>query len=240
MAEFKPLIYSIIIIFLIGLLMNLLVPMLDIDIEEETEGTYIEPFVITGGMLISLISVPVTFISESIEGVWDFFSTSEQSFIQVNGTGEHEDYTLNGTYYSKGSNTFKKIGNTYDRLILDIDNGSITNATLKTSWFTFWWWTYDEIYKLDDIDGLTLNLFKINDDFDFENTATATFLIDEDEEEESISFTEGLEDFFYEVRIKVQDAIRPIGLLPSIIGLPLILILLLSIFYTIYTLIRGI
>lgn len=238
MADYKPLLYSLAIIFIIGVTISLTLDLVDIDLESETEGTYIIPFVNTAGVLIDGINIGISFISGIIETIlspiFSIFS-GDAVIIEVENTGLHEGYTLDGFY--AGSGWDKRLEGAGALLYLDIENGTIINATIRSSLFTFWIWTYDDIYKMSSINGNQINLFKIDADYNFNNVATAT-IITEIGDEETSSFTQNIREFFDEIKEYVQNQLRTFGLIPAFIGLPLILLILTSLFYGVYKIIR--
>jgi hypothetical protein len=242
MTDYKPLIYSLAIIFIIGITINLTLDLVDLDLESETEDTYITPFVSTTGIIIDAVALPITFIGDLFTTISNVFTGDDwrdTNYMEVVGTGNHEGFTLDGKYIWSWIGTLKS--ETEGKNIIQFyrdENDNIINATIRSSEFTFWWFTYKTIYVVEDINALPTMVFNlVATEYDFNSVSTVTVFYDEELFDEP-PFNVKVKEFFDEVKDYSQNQVRTFGLIPSFIGLPLILLILVSLFYGIYKIIR--
>jgi len=239
MGEYKPLIFGLIFLFLIGGLLSVMItPFMNIDEElEDSDKQWINPFVTIGGSFIDFLSLPFRVVIGTYEGITGFFGFGETAYFDfhliVNGTGTDNNLTLDGRYYAGiSANVYVNENNINHKIYIERDSeDEIINITLESSEYTFWWFTHKLIYYADeDLEDPTTTLNLYATELDFNSEAVLSFYAPEGFEEIKTLGSQ-VNTFFDELKEQTEDSIKPIGLIPQIVGLPLMLILLISIIY---------
>lgn len=247
MAEGKYLIIAVAVILFFGVLMNMMVSDF-IDIEEQTEDSWIEDIgvVQVTGYTIDIfkfvISTPV-WITES---VGDFFDGDETPVITLSGTGEHDTETITGNISLDGNYEFIEnynpdgVDEVYEEVIwttiISWDTAEIrvnkTNDSVSKAWLVLdsQGTDYsDRIYEPTDINRTDWyeNWTLVNESYDWNKyiDGTASRL----EPTTPTSATEKVQDFFDQVKEQIQNSVRILGLIPNWLGIPVFIILLISI-----------
>lgn len=238
MSDFKPLLIAIAFIFFFGVTVNYMVSPF-VDIEKEANGTWIEDIgavQVTGftiDMAKYIISAPV-WIFDYIGNLFGTGSDIEKGVIVMNGTGKHDNKTLDGEYLQVDNETFeRKIERRYlffwdlAKIEINVTDNTVTDAYLYINFAGFdsdtpvyeaigdpW---YEQWNKTSEASSLN-----------YSQNATAE-LSQFSLTDEPTTATQGLINFFDKIKQTLQDSVRIFGLMPQAIGIPLFIIIVLAI-----------
>jgi hypothetical protein len=260
-GEGNLLVKSLIALFLIGGMIAFIMSGY-INFNEIEEKEYISPFVIFSGAIIDVISFPLTFISGATEyafgtfgilfGDSDSLDALEIPLI-VEGTGQYNGRTLDGEYSFKtnilssdyvlfqNEDFSSEIRFYYDE---DLNPEKIELRSMKfmSSWRRFFvsFTGQELIYTGTDFEEMSFPIQLNQTEYSFNENAYISIDINIEELEKvgiRKGFTPKIKEFFSEIKEYVQNAVRTFGFLPEEIGIPLIIILLVMMFYSIWKLI---
>jgi len=234
--SYKPIVWGLGIIFIIGLLLSSIITPF-IDIEEETKNVWSNPIADVFGAGIDFFKYVVVAVPYTIEFIGNIFGSSEdRSIIYISGTGEHNNKTLDGEYVQVSDKTFE---NKIERRFLffwDLaqiklktnEDNDLTDVNLTTNFHE-----EDVIYKPSNISKdewwKDWNLEATN--LTYNPTAegeTSNYLT-----EKPLSSSQKIIDFFDDTKDRVKTNINIIGLIPSEIGIPLFIIIIFGFIYAI-------
>jgi len=235
MGDWKPLIFSIIGIFIVGLFLSSFMEDF-VDIEEKIEDNYATPFATMSGVFIQAVGTPALLFGELTQFIGGLFggqrASQTESIITISGTGTHNNITLDGDYWLIETGYFLD-GYFNAHHIREID------GTWYIVYNRLWWgiWTtriyesvsepfYEEWELLPQHEGV----------WDYNPTATGTMQDLEEPLGES-TLADSMYEFVTEAREQVETNVNAFGLLPNIIGMPIIIIMLMSILYSLIKLI---
>ena len=237
MSDWEPLIYSLIFLFFVsGFLIFMLDPF--VDIEELTEDTWIQTFFLEEiiGFIFDIFRYILTAITWALSATrFSLFNLvqsppPEIQQLTVTGTGGHENITLDGNYVWRYGRNYQSSEDIEAWIVVD-DTEDIGNARLRSREFLptiqRWFGLWETIYESDDP---WTDLVLLKTDYDFNPTAEVSEDLDFAEEEEIPPFEAvgRLRDFVNDAKVETQQRIRVLGLIPDSIGIPLMIIIIIS------------
>lgn len=242
MSDATPMFFALGFLFFGGFIMSVVVGGF-VDIEEQTTDTWVEPFAIGTSAIFKFITTPLIIIQDTYSSIGRLFGTTEppDMSITIDGTGSYEGNTLDGDYIYDQSWTGE------DRFIHNTDDDQIIVVNYEDNEVNEYYLTTNEhlsfisrLLGLNEIiyvsDGASTSTWTLNrTEYDYNPTATGTEIIEENGSIEPP--TQTLEFVSDEITEKAENSIRVFGLLPVSIGLPIILLSLLAIIYSLIKLI---
>jgi len=236
MSEAKILMFSIGAILFLGILFtNIVGNFSDTQDLNDTWVTNLSLDSVAGGFIDGakyIVSSPVWLV----ESITNFFDKGETSSITIQGTGYHNNQTLDGEYVQVSENRFEnKIERRFlffwdlAQIRVNLDsNNNVTGANITTNFLD-----EDQVYKAINID--TGEWY-----YDWELTATnltfnsfATAEASDTYINPPLSATGKIMNFFEEIKENVVNSVKTFGLIPQGIGIPILIILIIGIIYAI-------
>lgn len=246
MGDWKPLIIGMIIIFIVGGLLSVMLSPF-VNVEQETQDSWINPFVSATGFMFDLVSTAIILPVGFFEGIFDFFSggidDTEAFNIQVTGTGEHNGHSLDGRYIYYATDRLGReevegsgsLPSFPDTLLFERDEeDNVIGAVLRSTKHTFWFFTYETIYNSTESANPDIIDFElIKTDYDYSLTAEGLINVNEELIEDMQTLVYQIRVFMNEAKEQTQESMQVLGIIPNVIGIPLIIVLLLGFFYSI-------
>lgn len=246
MSEGKLLLSGLAVILIFGVLMSVMLSPF-VDIEEETEGSWIEKIgaVQVTGYTIDIFKYIISTPVWIFDSVGDVFG-SDNPLIKISGTGEHDTETITGNISLDGDYKYKTdynpdgVDEVYENVIwttvISWDTAEIrvnkTDSEVDKAWLILdsQGTDYeDRIYEPENIDSDIWyeNWVLVDDSYDWNDKADG--IGERFSASTPTSATEGLRNFFDNVKEQVQNSVKIFGLIPDWIGIPLFILLVVAI-----------
>lgn len=250
MSEIRPLLVGIAIIIFGGMFISALIsPFVNVD---DIEENWIDDYFITDTLNVSfnILKSPITIIADIVEGIKRLFDpiNYDAIYITISGTGLHDSDTLDGIYYYTGYNEnegflgFER-NDTKDRLAITVIEDDLNQTFIFQEAFIIYYnnlFSRPIIYEGVGVGEDVVNSWnKTNLDYDFNPTATGLINVNENELGDLRTFNNKIEPVLQETQDKIINNIRAFGIIPEVIGLPIMLLILIGFIFTIIKIIRG-